>query len=147
MSGRPRLVGFIRREHEDIGGDIHGDTVDELIGAVVARCAEIGETMPSPSGLAGSLSDADVWARFMAAALMAAPHAPADKLATTADEALVEYRRRCASGGSLAPGASAAEAVATRQPFGGHVDGDAVHYDIPPTTPKTDKADSPFSPP
>ena len=39
-------------------------------------------------------SDAEAWIRFMAAALSAAPHAPADKLAATADEALAEYRKR-----------------------------------------------------
>ena len=96
-----------------------------------------------------ALSDSDVWSRFMAAALMAAPHAPADKLATTADEALVEYRRRRAVGGVLAedydvPGERDA---ATPQPFVPRVEGDAVRYDIPATTPVPDASESPFSPP
>jgi hypothetical protein len=48
-----------------------------------------------PEATTGTLpSDADAWLRFMAAALSAAPHAPADKLAVTADEALAEYQKR-----------------------------------------------------
>ena len=39
-------------------------------------------------------NDAEAWIRFMAATLSAAPHAPVDKLAATADEALAEYRKR-----------------------------------------------------
>ncbi len=45
--------------------------------------------------------DAEAWVRFMAAALSAAPHAPVEKLAAAADEALAEYRARRAPGGLL----------------------------------------------
>jgi hypothetical protein len=45
--------------------------------------------------------DADAWIRFMAASLAAAPHAPVEKLAAAADEALAEYRARRAPGGLL----------------------------------------------
>jgi hypothetical protein len=98
---------------------------------------------------APSASDSDVWSRFMAAALMAAPHAPADKLATTADEALVEYRRRRASGGLLAEDSDVSRdtEAATPQPFVGHVEGDSVGYEIPATTPLPDASESPLSPP
>jgi hypothetical protein len=51
-------------------------------------------TAPAPS-------DADAWIRFMAASLSAAPHAPVEKLAVAADEALAEYRARRAPGGVL----------------------------------------------
>jgi hypothetical protein len=59
-----------------------------------------GNTQESRSeALGASPSDAAVWARFMAATLSAAPHAPVDKLAATADEALLEYRKRRRSEG------------------------------------------------
>ena len=49
----------------------------------------------------GNPTAAEAWVRFLAAALSAAPHAPIDKLALTADDALGEYLKRLQPGGRL----------------------------------------------
>ena len=92
---------------------------------------------------------AEVWVRFMAAALSAAPHAPAEKVAAIADEALGEYRRRLDSGrfehGS-GDGAGASSG-ATATPFVAQPDGDHVTYEPTAEAPTEDEIDSPFRPP
>ena len=89
---------------------------------------------------------AEVWSRFMAAALSAAPHAPIDKLAAIADEALAEYRNRVAdSGFEESAHAPAAPSSTTATPFVAHVEGEQVTYE--PTAEATDDdIDSPFQP-
>jgi hypothetical protein len=46
-------------------------------------------------------AEAEAWIRFMAAALSAGPHVPVETLAVRSDDALAEYRKRCAAGGLL----------------------------------------------
>ena len=92
---------------------------------------------------------ADVWTRFMAAALSAAPHAPAEKVAAIADEALAEYRRRLDSGrlehGNQDGGGASHGASAT--PFVAQADNDHVTYEPTAEAPTEEEIDSPFRPP
>jgi hypothetical protein len=89
---------------------------------------------------------AEVWSRFMAAALSAAPHAPIDKLAAIADEALAEYRSRVAdSGFEESAHDPTARSSTTATPFVAHVEGEQVTYE--PTAGATDDdIDTPFKP-
>jgi hypothetical protein len=91
---------------------------------------------------------AEAWMRFMAAALSAAPHAPADKLAATADEALAEYQNRQAVGRFVqrgADGSGAAEGT-DATPFVARVEGDLVAYEPNDEAPDDDDINSPFRP-
>jgi hypothetical protein len=92
---------------------------------------------------------AEVWTRFMAAALSAAPHAPAEKVAAIADEALAEYRRRLDSGrlehGNHDGGGASEGATAT--PFVAQSDDDHVTYEPTAEAPTEEEIDSPFRPP
>jgi hypothetical protein len=92
---------------------------------------------------------AEVWVRFMAAALSAAPHAPADKLATTADEAFAEYQRRAGAGGFAVGdgGEPNAASGATATPFVARAEGDDVTYEATAEAPDDKAIDSPFRPP
>jgi hypothetical protein len=89
---------------------------------------------------------AEVWSRFMAAALSAAPHAPIDKLAAIADEALAEYRKRIAdSVFDESAHDPKAPSSTTATPFVAHVEGEHVTYE--PTAEATgDDIDTPFKP-
>ena len=87
--------------------------------------------------------------RFMAAALTAAPHAPAEKLAATADDALAEYVRRAAAGCFEARGKGETNAAsgATATPFVADVEDDQVRYEPTSEAPDDEEIDSPFRPP
>jgi hypothetical protein len=92
---------------------------------------------------------AEVWVRFMAAGLSAAPHAPADKVAAIADEALAEYRRRLDAGrfehGS--EDGTNASSGATATPFVAQTGDDHVTYEPTAEAPTEEEIDSPFRPP
>jgi hypothetical protein len=92
---------------------------------------------------------AAVWVRFMAAALAASPHAPIDKLGTTADDALAEYQRRVAAGRFDSRGGEepASAGGATAAPFESHIEGGKVTYEPTAAAPDDDDIDSPFRPP
>jgi hypothetical protein len=92
---------------------------------------------------------AEAWTRFMSAALAAAPHVPAEKLAATADGALAEYQRRVAAGQfeAAAAGRSTAAAGADATPFVPNVNGEQVTYSPTAEAPDAEDIDSPFAPP